>query len=211
MVDPYQALGVSPDATDEEIKAAYRQLARKYHPDNYVDNPLADLATEKMKEINEAYDEIQRRRREGGQGSSSYGQYEQYSQYDRSGYGGRSYGHGQPGGGSQLDDIRRMIQNGRLLEAEELLEGIPQQRRDGEWNYLMGSIYYSKGWLDSALNHYLTACRLSPNNLEYRAAYQRLMQQRQYGAYPSAGASCCETCATIYCCSTLCNCLGSGC
>lgn len=206
MVDPYQALGVSPNATDDEVKAAYRQLARKYHPDNYVDNPLADLATEKMKEINEAYDEIQRRRREGGQGASSYGQYGQYNQYGQSGYGGRSYG-----GDSQLDDIRRMIQNGRLPEAEELLEGIPAQRRDGEWNYLMGSVYYSKGWLDSALNCYLTACRLSPNNLEYRAACQRLMQQRQYGAYPSAGASCCETCATIYCCTSLCNCLGSGC
>ena len=167
MTDPYQVLGVSPSATDDEIKTAYRQLARKYHPDNYVDNPLADLATEKMKEINEAYDEIQRRRREGGQSAS--GSYSQYGQGE--------YRSSQP---SQLDDIRRLIQNGRLLEAEELLEGIPQPRRDGEWNYLMGTIYYSKGWLDTALNYYATACRLSPSNLEYRAAYQRLMQQRQY-------------------------------
>ena len=67
MADPYQVLGISQSATDDEVKNAYRQLARKYHPDNYVDNPLADLATEKMKEINEAYDEIQRRRRGGGQ------------------------------------------------------------------------------------------------------------------------------------------------
>ena len=75
MADPYQVLGISSNATDDEVKNAYRQLARKYHPDNYVDNPLADLATEKMKEINEAYDEIQRRRRGGGQGpaSQSYG------------------------------------------------------------------------------------------------------------------------------------------
>lgn len=208
MADPYQVLGISQSATDDEVKNAYRQLARKYHPDNYVDNPLADLATEKMKEINEAYDEIQRRRRGGGASQTYGGQ-----SYGGQSYGGQNYGQSQYASPSQLDDIRRMIQNGRLLEAEELLEGIPQQRRDGEWNYLMGTIYYSKGWLDSALNYYTAACRLSPGNLEYRAAYQRLMQQRQYGAYPAAAASCdcCETCATIYCCSSCCSCLGNGC
>ena len=59
MTDPYKVLGVSPNASDDEIKAAYRQLAKKYHPDNYANNPLADLAEEKMREINEAYDMIQ--------------------------------------------------------------------------------------------------------------------------------------------------------
>ncbi|MCD8332320.1 MAG: DnaJ domain-containing protein, partial [Oscillospiraceae bacterium] len=58
MSDPYQVLGVKSDASDEEIKRAYRELARKYHPDNYQNNPLADLAEEKMKDINEAYDAI---------------------------------------------------------------------------------------------------------------------------------------------------------
>ena len=64
MTDPYQVLGVSPNASDEQIKNAYRELARKYHPDNYANNPLADLAQEKMKEINEAYDQIQRQRKQ---------------------------------------------------------------------------------------------------------------------------------------------------
>ena len=75
MNDPYKTLGVSPDATDEEIKKAYRDLARKYHPDNYTNSPLADLAQEKMKEINEAYDQIQKQRNSGGGaygGSYSY-------------------------------------------------------------------------------------------------------------------------------------------
>ena len=66
MTDPYKVLGVSPDATDEQVKAAYRELAKKYHPDNYVNNPLSDLAQEKMKDINEAYDMIVTQRRQGG-------------------------------------------------------------------------------------------------------------------------------------------------
>ena len=65
MKDPYEILGVSRDATEEEIKKAYRELARKYHPDNYANSPLSDLASEKMKEINEAYDTIIRERRGG--------------------------------------------------------------------------------------------------------------------------------------------------
>ena len=82
MTDPYQILNVSPDASDEEVKKAYRELARKYHPDNYHDNPLADLAQEKMKEINAAYDAIQRQR--SGRGSAGGSQ----SAYQRQSYGG---------------------------------------------------------------------------------------------------------------------------
>ena len=69
MRDPYQVLGVSSTATDDEVKKAYRNLARKYHPDNYHDNPSADLAQERMKEINEAYEEIQAQRKRGTSGS----------------------------------------------------------------------------------------------------------------------------------------------
>ncbi len=66
MKNPYDVLGISPNATDDEVKAAYRALARKYHPDHYGDNPLSDLAQEKMQEINEAYDAIVRMRQSGG-------------------------------------------------------------------------------------------------------------------------------------------------
>ena len=68
MSDPYKVLGVSPTATDDEVKAAYRELAKKYHPDNYANSPLEDLATEKMKEVNEAYDQVMAERRKRPQG-----------------------------------------------------------------------------------------------------------------------------------------------
>lgn len=93
-MDPYKVLGVVPDATDEEVKAAYHSLARKYHPDNYVNNPLADLAQEKMKQINEAYDMVQRQRKQGSSANArSYGSQGSYSSQDS----------------GQFSDIRRLI------------------------------------------------------------------------------------------------------
>ena len=73
MNDPYKILGVPEDASDEEIKKAYRELARKYHPDNYHDNPLEDLAQEKMKEINAAYEQITKERASGRRTGGAYG------------------------------------------------------------------------------------------------------------------------------------------
>lgn len=197
--DPYKVLGVAPTATDEQIKDAYRQLARKYHPDRYVNNPLADLATEKMQEINDAYDAIQRQRRGGGAGSTSGG-------------GSTGYQSSRP---SQFGDIRNLINNGRVMEAEELLDGIPQSRRDGEWYYLKGHIAFARGWLDLAFQHFSAACQRSPGNPEYRAALNRLLFQQQNGYPPGGGEqmglSCCQLCATMYCANCCCNCLGSGC
>ena len=83
MNDPYSVLGVSPDASDEEIKKAYRELARKYHPDNYQNNPLADLAEEKMKAINEAYDAITKQRAGRGSGGGYQTSYQQQGSYQR--------------------------------------------------------------------------------------------------------------------------------
>jgi len=155
MTDPYQVLGVSPSATDEQIKSAYRELARKYHPDNYVNNPLADLAQEKMKEINEAYDQIQRQRKQQQQSYS--GQASANRGYSNAGYSRQSYS-GQ--GRSQFADIRQLLNSNRLSEAEELLEGIPQQRRDAEWYYLRGRVFYVHGWLDQAYSYYTRAVQM---------------------------------------------------
>ena len=103
MSDPYQVLGVSPSASDEEVKKAYRELARKYHPDNYHDNPLADLAQEHMKEINEAYEAIQAQRKRGSSSASSASSYGY-------GYGQSYYGQQSYGGNAKSQRIRLAIQ-----------------------------------------------------------------------------------------------------
>lgn len=213
MTDPYQVLGVSPSATDEQIKSAYRELARKYHPDNYVNNPLADLAQEKMKEINEAYDQIQRQRKQQQQSYS--GQASANRGYSNAGYSRQSYS-GQ--GRSQFADIRQLLNSNRLSEAEELLEGIPQQRRDAEWYYLRGRVFYVHGWLDQAYSYYTRAVQMNPGNTEYQTALNQLMWQRNtgrpsggYGDYrnvQSGGMSGCDMCSGLICADCCCECMG---
>ena len=196
MRDPYTVLGVSSNASDQEIKKAYRELARKYHPDNYVDNPLADLAEEKMKEINEAYEAIQKQRSGGGgyqSGSASGGYQGGYQQ--------------QSGGSPTYARVRGLINMGDLNTADRLLDEMPQ--RGGEWYFLRGSIAYRRGWLDEAMQNYSLAVQMEPNNMEYRQALN--MMQRgghAYRPYASAGGM-----DGLDCCTTLLclNCLCGGC
>lgn len=195
MRDPYEVLGVSQNASDEEIKKAYRNLARKYHPDNYQDNPLADLAEEKMKEINEAYDLITKTRSGGG---GSYGGAQSGSAYQQS----------YSSSGSSFAQVRQQINNGNLDLAEQILQGSPS--KNGEWYFLMGSIAYRRGWLDEARQNYQIACRMEPNNPEYRQA-MNMMQNGGY-AYNTSNMSG-TSCDGMDCCTTmLCmNCLCGGC
>ncbi len=201
MSDPYKVLGVSPNASDDEIKKAYRDLARKYHPDNYHDNPLADLAQEKMKEINEAYDEITKMRAGGG---SSSGNRSGGSRYQSSS-GGSGYS-----GSQQYAQIRAAINSGNLQYAEQLLNSMPT--RDAEWNFLMGSLYYRKGWLDDARNFFQRAVNMDPNNNEYRQALMMINSTgspyRQTGYGPpanSGGFDLCDMCTAMWCANMICG------
>ena len=190
MRDPYSVLGVSQNASDDEVKKAYRELARKYHPDNYQNNPLADLAEEKMKEINEAYDTITKQR----SGASSGG-YDGYQQSYQQGYQQRT-------SNPAYAQVRSLINAGDLNQAEQVLYEVSQ--KDGEWYFLSGSIAYRKGWLDEAMQNYARAVQLEPNNMEDRQALN-LMQRGSAGGYRPAGYSSagCDPCTAYLCCSCL--------
>ncbi|MBQ1351993.1 MAG: DnaJ domain-containing protein [Oscillospiraceae bacterium] len=205
MNDPYGILGISSNASDEEVKRAYRELARKYHPDNYQNNPLADLAEEKMKEINEAYDAIMRMRNGGshtGSAGASSGGY-------NSGYQGYT---GNSAGGSVIyAQVRAAINRGDLQQAESLLNQAPA--RTAEWHFLMGSIAYRKGWLDEARQQYQMACNMEPGNMEYRQALAYMQgggqAYRPTGYDMGGGMGAADCCASMLCLNCLCG--GRGC
>ena len=195
MNDPYQVLGISESATDDEVKRAYRDLARKYHPDNYHDNPLADLAQEKMKEINAAYEEINKRRSGGGSRSSYTGLWQQQS------YSGGS------SSSSVLQQVRMAIQAGDLARAEALLNNTSDH--GAEWNFLKGTICVRRGWIDEARRYYQNACQMSPGNREYRQALERL-ENGQQGYRPEGyevfSTGCGDNlCARLACTYLMCN------
>ena len=194
MTNPYEVLGVSKNATDEEIKAAYKKLALKYHPDNYADNPLSDLAEEKMKEINEAYDAIIAKRRGSHRSNSGYNTYSETGVYA---------------------DVRRFINQNRLEEAQEILDGVSISERNAEWYFLNGSVLYRRGWYDDAYTSFSTACRLDPSNVEYRDTLNRISMQRRgqfNGGYNTGsyggGCSACDLCQALICADCCCDCMG---
>ncbi len=201
MSDPYKVLGVSHNATDSEIKDAYRKLAKKYHPDQYADSPLADLADEKMKEINEAYDEIVARKKNKSTG----------------GFAGNTGGHYSSNSSSNYVDVRNFINSGRIADAEQILNGVPVDRRNAEWFFLKGSVLYRRGWLSEARDHFSRACQMDPSNMEYRNAMNQSMNQRSgsYGGYnPNynrgnvGGCNSCDMCSTLICADCCCECMG---
>ncbi len=208
MSDPYKVLGISPDATDEQVKEAYREMAKKYHPDNYAGSPLADLADEKMKEVNAAYDEIiKSRRQRKASGGASY-----TSGYSGGYSGDASYANAHSGFG----DVRSLIMNGRIADAEQILNGVPMDGRNAEWYFLKGTVLYKRGWLEEAYNHFVRASQMDPGNAEYRAAMNQATTQRSgaYGGYnparpvTTAGCTPCDACCGLMCADSCCECCG---
>ena len=161
MSDPYKVLGVSPDATDEQIKQAYRRLAKKYHPDL---NPGDEAAAEKMQQINAAYEQI--KNPEKATQSNPYGGYDPYG-----GYGRQSY---EEEGDPYLKAAAQYIRFGSYREALNTLEN--SKNRDGRWYYLSAVANNGLGNQVTALEHIRRAVSMEPDNMEY-LAYLRHMEQ----------------------------------
>lgn len=189
-MNPYEVLGISENASDEEIKKAYKELVKKYHPDKYQNNPLSDLAEEKLQEVNEAYDMLMKGRSGNGQRGNSTG-------------GGRTPDYMQ---------IRRYIDANNLQAAEAMLNGT--RDRSAEWFFLSGMVSYKKGWYDDAMNKLRTATDLDPGNIEYSQTYGRIInmggqyQNQAYGrGYGQRDDMCCQALQCYICADCCCDCI----
>lgn len=204
-MDPYKELGVSPSASDDEIKTAYRNLVKKYHPDRYANAPkdVQDSVSEKVKRINAAYDEI-KRIRSGGGASSGYGGASQ-SYGSSYGYGGASYGGSSSSGpqyasSEQFQDIREMIRRGLILQAAEALNRV--QNRTAEWHYLYGLVSMRQGMYSRAQQEFQTAANMDPAQSRNTAAPPSRCAasiSRRTGARRwAARTTCCATSASAW-------------
>ena len=200
-MNPYEVLGIKPGATPDEIKSAYRKLIKQYHPDKFIDNPLKNLAEEKMIEINQAYDTLAK--------NSGNNNYNSNSSSNSSNYNNSSTT------SSDFQEIRRFIQSGNYAVAENKLNSI--NNRNAEWHYLYGAVLLNKGWFDSALEHMTTAVNMDPNNFEYRQGLNSLKQRSNSYSNPyfrttnTNNADVCNCCIDLWCLNTLCECAGGGC
>lgn len=195
MRNPYEVLEIKEGASKEEIKRAYKEMVKKYHPDQYGNNPLRDLAEEKLREVNEAHDFLMKK-------SSDTPHYTE-NNYSESSYSNNS------ANSVIYNEIRRDLQNGNLNGAEDKLKRITV--RDAEWSYLMGVLYLKKGWYDNAYNYIVNACNFDPGNTEYRQTLNNLQNQnngyrQSYYSRNGRDTDLCNLCATLWCADTLCEC-----
>jgi molecular chaperone DnaJ len=195
--NPYEVLGIKEGASEEEIKQAYRDLVKKYHPDQHQDNPLAGLAEDKLRELNEAYEQLVKKsnnpRRSGGWGNQS-------SNWNNQ------------GGNDLYSQIRMHIKSGNIGAAEQMLNSTSD--RTAEWYYLNGLVFLRKGWYDEAYTNIQAAVNMDPSNFEYRDALNRINTSNRtyrgnaFGRGYNQGPDLCTMCQCLYCSDCCCECAG---
>ena len=214
--DPYQVLGVSHGASDEEIKKAYRSLSRKYHPDANINNPNKAAAEEKFKQVQQAYDQIMKEKEMGASyGGSGYGSYGGFGGFGDFGFGG--YQQRQSTGGSEYENHLRAaanyIQSRHFKEALNVLNAM--QSRNAQWYYYSAIANNGIGNNVMALDHAKKAVSMEPNNMQYRQLLQQLegggmwyrdMQGPFY--QQSSGGS--DFCLKLCIANLICNCCCGG-
>lgn len=229
MRDPYEVLGISRGASDDEVKKAYRAQCKKWHPDLNPGNPQAE---ERFKEVQTAYDAITKGEtgpagQPGYGGQSAYGSYgyggqNQYADpfegFDPFGFGFGSYGYGQQGGYAtggytpELQAARNYILNRRFREARTVLDRV--QQRTARWYYLSALAHNGLGSQLDALQDARTAVQMEPNNPEYQQLLNQLQNPgRSYRSYsrsygdPTGMGNFCFRLALL---NLLCNCCCRG-
>ena len=208
MTDPYEVLGLKRGASDEEIKKAYRNLSRRYHPDANINNPNAAQAEEKFKQVQAAYDQIMK---EKEQGYSGYGSTNGYG-----GYGGAGYGSGGTTGSTDeytmhLNAAMNYIRAGRYNEALNVLSGMEQ--KNAQWYYLSAIANNGLGNNVVALEHAKQAAAMEPGRMEYQALVSQLQggggwydqMSTPYGGMQVMGNDfCCKLCLANMMCNLCC-------
>lgn len=206
MIDPYSVLGVSRDASDDEIKKAYRRMSRKYHPDANINNPNREQAEEKFKQVQQAYEQIMRERE---QGSSYGGSYSGFGGFD--GYSGNSGNAYQDEESVRRQAVANYIQSGHFREAMNVLQSLSQ--RNGQWYYLSSMANMGLGNNVNALSDIREAVRLEPDNMQYQMLLQRMEgggswyreMQNPFGGMPTGGDDyCMKLCLANLACSLCC-------
>jgi len=229
MYNPYGVLGLNPNASEDEVKKAYKTLSRKYHPDANINNPNKAQAEEKFKEIQAAYAQIMDEKKNGYSSYGSSGNYGGFGGYTS--YGNPFGGFGGSRGGfyggfysgqtraEGTDDQRLIassvyIRNGRYLEAINVLNSI--NNRNAKWYYYSAISNHGIGNNVTAIQHARMASQLEPDNFEYQRLVQTLEQGGQWyttrqAHYNNADISL-SNCCTNFCCSYLCfSCCTPGC
>lgn len=213
--DPYSVLGVTRGTTDREIKKAYRELSRKYHPDSYADDSQKAWAEDKFREVQEAYNQIVDER--SGKGRQTYGGYgggQDYTEEDQ-----------------HLLAAMNYIRARRYNEAINVLNTI--ENRSARWYYFSSYANLGLGNNVVAMDYAKKAVEMDPGNPEYQQYYQQLQRGGTaspfggygggpfgggygggfggYGGYGNYGGGSCGTgniCCDLWCADTCCECMG---